>query len=68
MLTKGGMPEIFTGGIVALDETSLLLCFAPKGSKDFLTLDFTGSAFCIGKRKLEAERGEEDIVSLEELD
>ncbi len=67
ILTKDGIPEMLTGSIVALDDAALLLCFAPRGSKDFRTLDLAEAAFSIGKRKLGVERGE-DILSFEELD
>ena len=65
MVTKDGKPEMFTGEITALDLDLCLLCFMPKGTRDFFTLDLDGAIFRIGKRKLEAER-EGNILSFEQ--
>jgi hypothetical protein len=47
LLTKDGIPEIFTGEIAALDfsEEVSLLSFVPRGAKNFFTLDLALLSF-----------------------
>jgi hypothetical protein len=65
VLTKGGMPNILRGEVASLDEREGLVGFAVTATRDFVTLDFNGASFKIGKRVVEGER-RGDLLTFEE--
>jgi hypothetical protein len=66
-VTKGEMPEILRGEISSLDEELCLVGFAVTATRSYKGIDFGGASFRVGKRVVEAERGE-DCLMFEEIE
>jgi len=66
ILTKGGMPNILTGMVLATDAEAMQVGFAALPSRDIGALDLSGAVFSVGKHSLEARRSPEDILLFEE--
>lgn len=66
VLTNGGMPDIFIGGVAAVDEDSWQVSFAVSATRSFRLVSFMEASFSFGKRVLEAERPNGDRLMCED--
>jgi hypothetical protein len=66
-LANGGTPETFVGAIAVVDEVSWQVSFAVSADRCHRVVDFTRASFLVGKRTLEAERGEGCFLACVEM-
>jgi hypothetical protein len=66
-LLTNGTAETFVGTIAAVDEVAEQVSFAIPADRCHQVVSFVGVTFLVGKRRLEAERGEENVLMCEEI-
>ena len=68
LVTNGGIPDTFIGRVAVVDEDSLQVSFAVSKDRSHRVVSFVGASFLVGKRRLEAERPEdEEFLMCEEI-
>lgn len=67
LLTNGGTPDTFVGVVAVVDEISEQVSFAVSADRGHRVVNFVGASFIVGKRRLEAERGEGCFLACEEI-